>query len=78
MADDLIARVAHITADILGESAEDVSAETKRTDFDSWDSIAHLNLVVALEDEFSVTITPDDFDRMDSIAAVAELVRERI
>ena len=53
----LLAVSFYITADVLGEPPELVSADTMRSDLDSWDSIAHLNLVVALEDEFSLAAT---------------------
>lgn len=76
--DDLVARVAGIAADVLGEDQQAVRAETTPNDLESWDSFAQLNLVMALEDEFGVQFSPDDLDAMSSISAIAALVESRI
>tara|TARA_Y100000816_G_C25977269_1_gene510177 strand:+ start:218 stop:436 length:219 start_codon:yes stop_codon:yes gene_type:complete len=32
----------------------------------SWDSLAHLNLIIAIEEEFGVSIPPEDFKQLHS------------
>lgn len=39
-----------------GQINEDVSMDT----INSWDSLGHMNLILALEDEFKVTIPDED------------------
>jgi acyl carrier protein len=78
MSVDLVDRVAEIAADVFGEDAGAVGADTTPDDLESWDSLAQLNLVVALEDEFGIELLPKDIDAMVSIEAIAALVRSRI
>jgi acyl carrier protein len=78
MDDELMVRVAELAADVFGEDVVDVGPGTTPDDIEGWDSLAQLNLIVALEDEFGVRISPDDIEAMTSIAAVADVVRRHV
>jgi len=54
------------------ELGEDASADT----IESWDSLKHLNLVWALEEEFQVAIPGDDVDRITSYRLVRLVLTE--
>ena len=36
------------------------------SDNSSWDSLAHLNIIIAIEEEFDVDIPPEDFAMLHS------------
>lgn len=40
-----------------------------------WDSVAHLQLVVALEDAFDISLTPADVVELKSYANALEILR---
>lgn len=40
-----------------------------------WDSVAHLQLVVAIEDEFGVRLTPADVVELKSYPAAIDILR---
>jgi acyl carrier protein len=40
-----------------------------------WDSVAHLQLVVAIEDEFGIRLSPADVIELDSYAAAVTILR---
>ncbi len=73
----LIDQVRQIAADVFGEELDAVTSETTPATVETWDSLATLNLALALEDAFHCEITPEDFDAMTSIAAVAALVADK-
>jgi acyl carrier protein len=73
----VVERVIELAADIFGTSSDDLTARSTPADVESWDSVAQLNLIVAVEDEFSIQFTTDDIERAGSIGAIAELVAER-
>ena len=50
------------------EIGDDFSAETTT----QWDSIHHLNLVLALEDGFGVTFPSEQIAALDSFAAIVD------
>jgi acyl carrier protein len=41
-----------------------------------WDSIGHMSLVVAIEDEFGVELGPEQMVGMDSFQAATKVIRE--
>ena len=53
--------------------SEDDSMET----IESWDSLRHLNLVMAIEEHFGVTFDPDEIPELTSIRKISETIRRR-
>jgi len=78
MDDETIDRVREIAADLFGVGVDDIAADTTPADIEAWDSLAQLNLMVALEDEFSIRLTPDDIEQMGSVSAIASLVAAKL
>ena len=76
MSDDA-ARVRRVVADVLGVDAAMLSDDSNPDTIPSWDSLAHLNLVVALEQEFGVALSPDDVLEMMSMKLITLILRER-
>ena len=52
-----------------------VTEQTKKEDLPQWDSLAHLNLMMALEQTFGLTLEVEDFDRLTSVPAIVELLK---
>lgn len=50
--------------------ADAITRETTRDSCAKWDSLAHLNLMLAIEDGFGVTLTVDEMAEMTSVAAI--------
>ncbi|MCY4572874.1 MAG: acyl carrier protein [Gemmatimonadetes bacterium] len=42
-----------------------------------WDSIAHLNLILAIEQEFRIMLTPEEASAAQSFADMLDLVRRK-
>ena len=74
---DVTERVIELAAEIFGVPTDGLDRHTTADDVESWDSVAQLNLLVALEDEYSIQFTSDDADQARSLGAVADLVTER-
>ena len=49
-----------------------VSETTSPTDIEEWDSLAHVNLLASVENEFGIRFTADD---LASIATVGTMLR---
>ena len=43
---------------------------------ENWDSMQHLNLVLAIEEKFGLQLEPEDIEQMKSIGAVAAMVEK--
>jgi acyl carrier protein len=70
-------RVRRTAADVLGQPLDAVRPASTRDDLPGWDSLAHVNLVLALEQEFDVQFTPEEMMEMLSIELVAMLIDEK-
>ena len=55
---------------------EDVIFDGKHEEFDEWDSLTHMNLVSAIEEEFGISLSVDDISEMDSVMRVLETVKK--
>jgi acyl carrier protein len=58
-----------LTFDVAPET---IGRETTRDSCAKWDSLAHLNLMLALEDGFGVTLTVDEMAELTSVAAILD------
>jgi len=69
-------QVRSIASDIFGISPDKITTESSPETIETWDSMQHLNLVLALEEKFGVQLEPEDIEQMNSIGAVAALVEK--
>ena len=75
---DIDQRVKQVAADVFGASADQITPDSSPQTIESWDSVQHLNLVLALESELNVRIDPEEIERMKTIGDVIALVREKV
>ncbi len=56
--------------------SDKITAESSPETIENWDSMQHLNLVLAIEEKFGVQLEPEDIEEMKNIGAVAALVEK--
>ena len=71
-------QVRAIASDIFGVPAGKISADSSPETVENWDSMQHLNLVLAIEEKFGVQLAPEDIEQMKTIGAAATLVEKRL
>ena len=69
-------QVRNVASDMFGIPADKITAESSPETIENWDSMQHLNLVLAIEEKFRVQLDPEDIEQMKNIAAVARLVEK--
>ena len=69
-------RVQSVASDIFGIPVARITAESSPETIENWDSMQHLNLVLAIEEKFGVQLDPEDIEQMKTIGAVAALVEK--
>ena len=79
---DIESRLKHLIVDRLFMKVAPEAMETEASLIDDYgvDSVALLELVVGLEDEFGIQIEDGDFNlqNFESVASLASFVRERL
>ena len=69
-------RVKKILAQSFGISIESINEDTSSDNVAKWNSLAHMNLVVALEEEFGVSFTDEQIIEMLSYSLIVLTVKE--
>jgi acyl carrier protein len=72
---DLAARLQRVVADVFSLSPEEVSPQSSPEAIQLWDSVGHLNLVLALEQEFKVYFSPEQMQEMTSVASIMRILQ---
>lgn len=74
----LMQRVVGVLADIFGVNAADLHPASSPDTVESWDSIRHLDLVIALEQEFAIVFTAQEIEEAVSVEAICRLVEGKV
>ena len=54
-----------------------VVPEMSAKDVDGWDSFNHINLIVALEEEFEFSFTTEEIDNMSCVGDLVSILQQR-
>ncbi len=74
---DVIARLNEVFRDVFGDDSITVNANTTSADIDDWDSIEHINLVAAVEEEFGMCFKMREVSGMKNVGEMIDIVCER-
>ena len=78
MSDDVAARVRTILADVFGLDPAEVGDDTSTDSVEAWDSLQHLTVVLALEEEFELTFDDEETVALVSYPLIMATLSERL
>lgn len=78
MSQSIEIRVRQVAADVFGVPLEEVTPQTSPQTIGSWESVQHLNLVLALEQELQTRIDLEEIGQIQSIGDAIKLVRDKV
>ena len=67
-----------MASDLFGVPADRISASSSPETLENWDSVQHLNLVLAVEEKFGLQLSPEEVERMKSIGHTAQLIETKL
>jgi len=67
-------RIKNVMSAVFGISNEEINDESSPDTIESWDSLKHMNMVVALEEEFEVEFTDDEILEMMNYALIKSIL----
>lgn len=71
------AKVENLLSEVLQMPASDITDDLTMKDVDAWDSLKHMELIVALEQSFEVQLSFDEIVAMQSVREIKRVLRER-
>jgi acyl carrier protein len=77
MSSPLFDRVRGIAADVLEVPITQVTPDSSPETLETWDSVHHLNLVLALEQEFNLQFEPEEIDQLDNVGEIVTVISRK-
>jgi acyl carrier protein len=70
----ILERVRYIVAEITEVEVERITLQSSPANLQEWDSLAQVNIVISLEQEFGHQFSPDQIERMASVEKIVEVL----
>ncbi|MBQ9899423.1 MAG: acyl carrier protein [Ruminococcus sp.] len=74
---NVLPRLTQVFRDVFGDDSIVISDSTTSADIEDWDSIEHINLIGAVEDEFSMSFKMREVSGMKNVGEMIALICER-
>ena len=71
-------QVKQLMADILNVDQHSIDGSTSKDSTASWDSLSHINLMVAIEQEFQVSFDVSEIESMLSYSDIVETLERKL
>ena len=71
-------RIKEVMSAVFEIDVEDIGDDSSPDTIAIWDSLRHMNLVAALEEEFSIEFNDDEIVEMMNFALVKTILSERV
>ena len=72
---DLIKKIMSI---IFDEDIVNISDDAEPLEIDQWDSINHLQLIVALEEEFEIKFSDDELTELLNLPLINNIIQQKL
>ncbi len=69
-------RVRQLMAQVLQTPMESIDLQTRQEDVEAWDSLGHMNLCLALEEEFGVKFGDHHVIEMTDVGTIVSTVAD--
>ena len=73
----ILTEVKNVIASTFEIPAERVADDSSSQSIEQWDSVGHINLVMALEQKFAVSLTMDEIMHLHDVGAICRAIAEK-
>ena len=74
---EIVKRLTEVFRDVFGDDSIKITPSTTANDIDDWDSIEHINLIGAVEDEFGMKFKMREVSGMKNVGEMIDIISER-
>ena len=72
---DLVPQIKQILSELFNVSVDTLSMESSTDNVDGWDSLGQLMVIVELEQQFGIQISPECGEDLTSVARIEEFLK---
>lgn len=68
-------RIYKVVSQVMGVPVETVDDQASPDTIETWDSVRHMNLVLALEEEFNISFNDEQITELLTVGLIIEAIR---
>lgn len=76
--EEVFEQLHEIFHDVFDDDSIKLTEKTTADDVEDWDSLEHINLIVAVEEKFSIKFNMGEVTTMKDVGAMVDIILERI
>lgn len=77
MEKEIYERLNKVFRDVFDDDTITVGKKTTSSDIEDWDSLEHINLICAIEDEFGIEFSMSETVSLKNVGEMVELIKEK-
>lgn len=66
-----------ILSAVTGVAISELNDDVTRTSIPQWDSLAHINLITAVEEAFGVSFSIDEIQQISTLGELKQLLKQK-
>ncbi|MFC3886631.1 acyl carrier protein [Bacillus songklensis] len=74
----ILEKLQEIFRDILDNEELVITEHTTRDDFEGWDSLATVSIIVAVSEEFNINIGVDEVEKFKNVKSIVNLIKSKM
>lgn len=75
---DILSKLQEIFIDVFDDEKIILTNNTTQDDIEDWDSLAQINIIVAIKKEFKVDFTMEEIGNLKSIGEIVKKIEEKL
>lgn len=75
---DVLNKMTRIVKEVLDLDELTLTEATTASEVEDWDSIMHVEIIVAIEEEFKIKFTTTEIEKFDTVGDIAGLTLEKV
>lgn len=75
---EILLKVQEIFQDVFDNDEIEVTNDTAAEDIEEWDSLSHIQLIVAIEKAFGIKLTAHEIMSWDNVGEMIDAIQEKI
>lgn len=76
--EEVLKRLTTVFRSVFDDEEIVLKEETTAADIDDWDSLEHINLLVAVEQEFNIKFNMNEVSNMKNVGEMVDIIISRI
>lgn len=68
-------RLQEIFRDVFDDEELEITENTSAKDIEDWDSLAQINLIIAIEKEFGIKFNLEEISKLKTIGEILEMIK---